>query len=253
MKHREEIIGDCRLILGDCLKVLPGLPKVDAVITDPPYLGLGDKIDVNFTSGVAARRNVNKTIGDPWTATLEWVPLAFCLSEKAFFSFCSFHFVSQLFSAVSSKPTALVTWAQSNAMPPVNNSPHYQTEFCWAFRKDKGVNWKKLKTIYNIPRLQSGCMARERIVDESGQAIHPSQKPIALIEHLLLDGLNSVLDPFLGTGTTGVACVNLGRKFIGIEIEEKYFDIACKRIEKATKNKPRLFDALPKPKQMALI
>lgn len=57
----------------------------------------------------------------------------------------------------------------------------------------------------------------------------------------------------MGSGTTGVACVNINRKFIGIEIEERYFDIACKRIEKAIKNKPRLFEALPKPKQMALL
>jgi site-specific DNA-methyltransferase (adenine-specific) len=252
--RRTEIIHDCTLYLGDCLEILPTLPKVDAVVTDPPYLNLGDKIDVNFTSGVAPRRNTNKTIGDPWGATLLWVPGAFALASKAFFSFCSFHFIADLCRAVPIKPCALVTWRQSNSMPPIANAPHFQTEFCWAFRKGKGVNWRALKTFYDIPRLQSGCFAKERIVDDSGQAIHPSQKPVSLIEKLLLDGLENVLDPFSGTGTTGVACVNLGRKFIGIEIEEKYFDIACKRIENAYRGRPRLFDSLkkdkPKPMEM---
>ena len=68
-------------------------------------------------------------------------------------------------------------------------------------------------------------------------SVHPTQKPIYVMErclNLLLDA-KSILDPFMGSGTTGVACMNLGRKFIGIEIEPKYFDIACERIEQAQK------------------
>jgi DNA modification methylase len=69
---------------------------------------------------------------------------------------------------------------------------------------------------------------------ESKGRQHPHQKPVTLIESLLAKLPDkTILDPFMGSGTTGVACANLGRKFIGIEIERKYFDIACERIAAA--------------------
>jgi DNA modification methylase len=77
---------------------------------------------------------------------------------------------------------------------------------------------------------------------------HPTQKPVALlrwcIEHLPV-GCETILDPFMGSGTTGVAAVKLGRRFIGVEIDERYFDIACRRIEAATKQ-PDLFIEQPR-------
>jgi len=78
---------------------------------------------------------------------------------------------------------------------------------------------------------------------------HPTEKPVSLMRELLGDFTNAgetILDPFMGSGTTGVAALQMGRKFIGIELNEAYFDIACKRIEEAWKQ-PRLF-AEPKPK-----
>lgn len=82
---------------------------------------------------------------------------------------------------------------------------------------------------------------------------HPTQKPIAVMEWCLgfVEG-ETILDPFMGSGTTGVACVKLGRRFIGIEIEEKYFDIACKRIEEATKQ-PDLFIEQPKKPEQGMM
>jgi site-specific DNA-methyltransferase (adenine-specific) len=87
------------------------------------------------------------------------------------------------------------------------------------------------------------------------QRVHPAQKPVKLLEWCIswlpLDA-STILDPFMGSGTTGVACANLGRRFIGIEIEPKYFDIACKRIETAYLQ-PRLFeDEKPEPIQQGL-
>ena len=83
----------------------------------------------------------------------------------------------------------------------------------------------------------NGLMAKEK------GRVHPTQKPVAVMEWSMgwLPDKESVLDPFMGSGTTGVACVNLGRKFTGIEMDPKYFDIACKRIEEAYKQ-PRLFE-----------
>lgn len=84
---------------------------------------------------------------------------------------------------------------------------------------------------------------------------HPTQKPVSLLLALVgrcSDSGGLVLDPFMGSGTTGVACANLGRKFIGIEIEPKYFDIACKRIEDAQRQ-GKLFESEPQPEQVSLI
>ena len=86
---------------------------------------------------------------------------------------------------------------------------------------------------------------------------HPHQKPISLVASLLqkLPAAEVILDPFMGSGTTGVACAQLGRKFIGIEIEPKYFDIACRRIEKAQKQGDLLRDVMPRtvPKQEIML
>jgi DNA modification methylase len=87
------------------------------------------------------------------------------------------------------------------------------------------------------------------------KAGHPTQKPIQLMQWCLgfIPGAKTVLDPFMGSGTTGVACVNLGRAFIGVELDPDYFDIACRRIAEAYKQ-PRLFEEpRPKPVQAVMI
>jgi len=237
---RVERIGDATLYLGDCLEILPTLDKVDAVVTDPPYQNLKGGTRINFNHGVGERHKTSITVGDEWGASMDWFPLAWDLAELGLISFCSWHDVGELKNGASDKAVCLITWHKRNAMPSAASAPHFTTEFAWAFKRAKGLDWRKLKTFYDIPNLQSGCMAKERIVDKSGSAIHPTQKPVELIERLLQIGGQTILDPFMGSGTTGVACANLGRKFIGIEIEEKYFDIACERID-AAYSQGRLF------------
>ena len=86
------------------------------------------------------------------------------------------------------------------------------------------------------------------MVAEASTRSHPTQKPVPLMKWCIeRTGAETILDPFMGSGTTGVACAKLGRTFIGIEIEPKYFDIACRRIE-AAMNQPDLFIEQPKPK-----
>jgi len=226
-------IGNAELWLADCREIMPTLRTVDAVITDPPYMNMEGGTRLPDGSGVAKCRNVSITVADPWDANLEWLLPAWNLAERAFFSFCSFHFLSELRQTIPAKPTALISWYQRNAAPSAAMAPQFQTEYCWAFRKATGLNWRKLKTHIDIPRLQAGCMATERIVETNGTVSHPAQKPVKLMEELLKIGVTSVLDPFMGVGTTGVACANLGRAFVGIEIDERYFQLACERIERA--------------------
>ncbi len=223
-----------KLYHGDCLEIMPHLEPVDLVLTDPPYIGLKGGLKATLTSGVADRRSTQKTVGDPWGATLEWFSGAWELSKKGMIVFCSFHGVGALQNKGS---IALISWYQRNAMPSMNNVPQYKTEFAWAYKKEPGLKRRKLQTFYNIPRLQSGCMAKERIVDRSGKAIHPTQKPIALMMQILEIEPRDILDPFAGTGTALLACEKLGIKWIGIEKEERYCEIAAKRIENERKQR----------------
>ena len=234
---REEIIGDCRLILGDCLEILPTLGNVDAVVTDPPY-GMGFNTDSRRFSGGArdiqrgAGRADRLIIGDdkPFDPA-HW--LAF--------------------------PEAILWGANHYAQRlPVGSTliwlKKYHEQY-GTFLSDAEVGWQKGgHGVYAFHAPDSPARRRNEFDGQSGDTAHPTQKPIALmgwcIERVAAE---TILDPFMGSGTTGVACVNLGRKFIGIEIEPKYFDIACRRIE-AAYAQPRLFaEPTPKMKQEALL
>lgn len=218
------------IIHGDCLDVLP--IECDAVITDPPYMGMKGGTALTFDSGVGVRHRDSETVADPWQASLDWVLPAWEGARRAFFSFCSFHFVAELKAAVPKEPCALISWYQRNAAPSAANAPQFKTEYCWAWRKASGLDWRALSTHIDIPRLQCGCMATERLTDSNGKALHPTQKPVDVTARLLRIGPESVCDPFMGTGTTGIACIRMGIPFVGVERDPSHFDTARKRLER---------------------
>lgn len=211
---REEIIGDCRLILGDCRDVLPTLGRVDAVVTDPPY-GIG--IAAN-----PVRQKHEKLDWDNQTPSRDLINLCLEISESA------------------------VIWGGNYF-----NLPPAQKILVWDKMQPPDFSLAMLEIAWtNIGG--PAKMFRQSVTSYAKE--HPTQKPENLMQWCLgfLPDAQTILDPFMGSGTTGVACVNLGRKFIGIEREPKYFDIACKRIAEAYKQ-PRLFDEpAPKPVQEAL-
>lgn len=237
MACEEQVIGPCRLIRGDCREVLPLLEPVDIVATDPPYLDLATKQTISTLS--LHRGPVHtpaRTVGDPWTASLDWVSQAWQAALRALFVWTSYHGVAHLPQQLSPlKPKALITWYQRNNAPSSHNAPHYQTEFCWVFsRPESGLNWRKLPTHLDIPKIQAGCIAHpERLLNTDSTAAHPTQKPISVFTPLLAIGGRSVCDPFMGTGTCGLASMLVGARFVGIEINPRYFDLACQRIEEA--------------------
>jgi site-specific DNA-methyltransferase (adenine-specific)/modification methylase len=238
MSFREEIIGHCRLILGDCREILPTLGTVDAVVTDPPYgIGYqrgwgGRKLAKGRTRGVPIECNDVPVTGD----TEPFDPTPF-VDFKEVIIWGANHYAAML------PHGRWLAWDKLAGLPEFDDFS--DVEFAW--RKGRGKDrvfdhlWK------GIARASENNGERRQ---------HPTQKPIALmrwcIEQLPV-GCEPILDPFMGSGTTGVACVKLGRRFIGIEIEPKYFDIACRRIEAATKQ-PDLFIEQPKPaKQLDLL
>ena len=224
---RDVIIGDCRLILGDCRDVLPLLPNVDAVITDPPY-GIGEAAGKSETRARCTLRVKTHPAADYDSGTWDDATAD-----------------AGVAMAIGKAKWAVVFGGNYYDLPPTS---------CWlVWDKMNGMSdfadcelaWTNLpKAVRLIRFLWNGCMRRERDI----QREHQTQKPVDVmkwcIEHLPDPHNKTILDPFMGSGTTGVACVKLGRKFIGIEIDEKYFDIACRRIEKAYAQ-PDLFVAPP--------
>lgn len=239
---RKEVIGQATLYLGDCREVMPSLSMVDAVITDPPYLNLDGTYERDYQGGVGQKLTVTRAVGDLWGASLDWVPAAGEKAAKAMMVFCALKSVGPTWRALEGigEEIGLVTWHKRNSPPTGKNVPYYTTEFVWCKRIAPGPKWDDLPSLIDIPNINPGCFASERLVDAQTRAVHPAQKPIAVMERLILEGIGDVLDPFMGTGTTGVAAIKRGRKFTGIEIHETFFDIACERIDNAQRQE-RLF------------
>jgi DNA modification methylase len=225
---RVETIGDCTLYLGDCREILPTLGKVDAVVTDPPY-GIGEARNDNASrSCLAASRDYGVSAWDDKPITAE------TLAKLLEISNCQIIFGGNYLAVPPS--SCWLVWDKKNGM----------NDFA-----DCELAWTNLPKAVRRLEWQWHGMIRKG----NEERFHPTQKPLGVMQwclsHLPAD-CRTILDPFMGSGTTGVACVKAGLTFIGIEREEKYFDIACKRIEAATKE-PRLPLPEPKMKQGAML
>jgi len=204
---REVTIGPCRLIQGDCMEVLPTLPKVDAVITDPPY-GIGDRL-TQGGKGQGCFGGMTQQASDwhikPSSVVFE---MLFAMSQNQMIWGGNFFALPPC-----DKP---LCW--DKIRPNQRNVSEW--EYCWTSLCGRA---EKFNYCAN-----GGFVARE--VRE-----HPTQKPTPLIKWCLsfIQDAKTILDPFMGSGTTGVACIQTGRRFIGIEKEPKYFDIAVKRTQRA--------------------
>lgn len=212
------------MYLTDCLDVLPLLPSVDAVITDVPY-GV-----VNRES--AGLRGLDKGAADVATHGNEALfPLL--LLGASVYVWCGTEQVSDFRRGLvdAGYSTRLCIWEKSNPSPMNGQHLWLSALECCVYGKRQGAHFGE----FCKPPIFKGPSA-----ENEG---HPTPKPVWLMERLIVASVphgGAVLDPFMGSGTTGVACANLGRKFIGIEIEPQYFDIACERI-RAAYSQGRLF------------
>lgn len=221
---RREVIGDAELYLGDCRKILPMLPRVDAVVTDPPY-GIGKDGQKHTTGGHGGRKGYEFLGWDAERPSAEM--FALLLASGRQHVIWGGNYFADLFPA-SGK------WLVWDKGQRINQS-------------DGELAWTSQQGALRIFELN-------RVALLTDGAEHPTQKPVEIMRWsiLQLENPSSIIDPFMGSGTTGVAAVNLGRRFIGIEIEPKYFDIACRRIEQATRQAD-LFIPRSKPVQEALL
>jgi len=200
------IIGNATLYLGDCLEILPTLPKVDAVITDPPY-------GISFAAQPTKWQRGHGQAPESWDVA-------------------PFKNLSELISCADIR----VVWG-GNYYP----LPCSRGWLSW-FKPDAPPSMASFELAWSNLDRNARQISHSISATNAERVRHPTQKPVRVMTWTIEQvGMpETILDPFMGSGTTGVACMNLGRKFIGIEIEPKYFDIACERITNAQRQE-RMF------------
>ena len=213
---QEERIGNCRLILGDFLQVMPLIGRVDAVVTDPPY-GIG----ITSSSRLAVSRGMGGKSWDDAPADI---------------------------SSIIGYGIPAIIWGGNYFDLPPHRGP-----LVWD-KNNAGRDFADFEMAWtNIDMVARRFVLRPMNMD--GGKRHPTQKPIALMEWCLgfLPDAKTILDPFMGSGTTLVACAKIGRHGIGIELDPEYFRIACERVQRQY-DQPDLFIAPPvKTKQEPMI
>jgi len=233
--------GSVVMYCGDCLDILPKLPNgcVDAVVTDPPYSSGGafrsDRTQSTSSKYLGSHGNAPKVgiefSGDSrdghaflFWCTL-WMLKSFDVSSPSaiamlFTDWRQFPTMSDVFQAAGWTWRGAAVWDKGNARPMSGRFSHQAEFILWG---SKGaIGWDFDKPCLN--GVQKFCAPKE---------FHQTEKPVELLASMIEIAGTTVLDPFTGSGTTGVACIRLNRQFIGIEKEPKYFDIAVRRIEQA--------------------
>ena len=249
-------IGDCTLYLGDCLEVMPKLGKFDMIWTDPPYGHANHNGDLN--ASLNEHRGIkNKPIANDEMEEMRFVVDAMLneatrlLYDESCCCCCcggggpkpTFAWLAQRMDQGGLAFFHSVIWDKKN--PGLGWRYRRQYEMVMIAHKAGGkILWaddkKAERNIFTM------MPPRDRA--------HPNEKPLGMVEHFLnLHGGAQVLDPFMGSGTTGVACVKLGRKFTGIEMDPHYFDIACRRIEEVYRQPDMFLPAPEKPVQMDML
>lgn len=210
---RKEVIGNATLYLGDCLEILPHIEKVDCVLTDPPY-------GISYDSSHSKYKNGIKRDEADW-------------DEKPFDP-----------TPIISLGLPTIMWGGNCFASRLPDNPGW---LCWLKTARNGADIRQA----DMELAWTNCVNRSQTFrhlwigayrdSESGiQNQHPTQKPIAVMNWCLEFVEGAVADFYMGSGTTGVACMQLGRRFVGVEIEERYFNIALERITNAQRQQSLL-------------
>lgn len=214
---RVETIGDATLYLGDCREILPRIGTVDAIITDPPY-GIGKDGQKRTTGGHGGRKAYDFKNWD---------------AERP---------KPEIFAFLLKAAPKQVIWGGNyfaDLLPPTGK---------WlVWDKGQRINQSDGELAWTSEQGALRIFELNRVALLTDGAEHPTQKPTEVMRWSIqqIGTPKAILDPFMGSGTTGVAALNLGCKFTGIEIDPDYFEVACKRIEDAHK-RPDMFVELEK-------
>ena len=239
--HR--VIGDCLLINGDAYEITPLIDGVDCLISDPPYIIQGKGC------GLAGNR---KYLRDITEKKLEdGFNLSLLDGFKRWAIFGSKAQIVPLIAKAEEQGNswALITWNKPNPSPFVNNNYLPDTEYI-IHSFDAGGVYGEYKDKARYIVHNNGSNGSTRDYD------HPTVKPLAVMEKIIRtasDVGQVVFDPFFGTCSSGEACIRLGRKFIGIELDAEYYAIGCKRIEDAYRQPDMFVAPQPKPEQQSML
>lgn len=246
--------------LGDCVNIMDNIPKgkIQLILTDPPYNASENGVNLPNNTIGGAYYKVNEqwdkfgNHGGYLEFTKKWIEKADkLLAPNGSIMVCgSLHNIAEIvvtLKSMSYKLVNLITWKKTNPMPNITKRMlTHSTEFIAWFVKGKGwifnyENMKKynkgkqLRDVWELPL----CQGYERLKGKNGRAAHPTQKPVELFRRLMEMASKEgdiVLDPFIGSGTTAIAAIELKRKWIGIDNNKEYIKIANKRIQKITRN-----------------
>lgn len=221
--------GGYNLHKGDCIPLIENMPNdsVDVTLTDIPYGEINRK-----DNGL---RNLNKSNADITTFELDkFLNELYRITSGTIIIFCGQHQLSEIKNFFQDKQdlhkgtVRQIIWKKTNPSP-MNGKNIYLSGIenaIWFKKRGATFNANCKNTVFEYP-----CGRNK---------LHPTQKNLKLIEELIVDNSNEqdiIFDPCMGSGTTGIACINTNRRFLGVEIDENYFDIAQQRIESAIKEK----------------
>ena len=226
-------MGNYKLYQGDCLEVMKNIEdgSVDLVVTDPPYeitttgAGIYKQADKQYVKELNGMKDgFSEEVLDELCRVMKKINIYFFCSQKQIIPLLDY------FAKKKKCNWNILSWHKTNPVPACGNKYLTDTEFILFFR-EKGVkvygSFDTKRTWYATPLNQS----------DKKKYGHPTVKPQAILENLVVNSSQEgevVLDCFMGSGSTGVACLNTNRNFIGIELDEGYFNIAQNRIEEAT-------------------
>lgn len=223
--RKEVRIGSCRLLLGDATAIVPLLARPGSLLTDPPF-------GMAFRSNHRAAK-YDAIEGDRDTELLAWVcgiPVA-----HSRYIFCRWDNLRDI-----PKPKSLVTWVKNNwSMGDLDHEHGRQTEVAVFYPGPE----------HDFPNGRPSDVIR---APRTGNENHPTEKPVQLMAAMASWTRGTVLDPFMGSGSTIVACSRLGRPAIGIEINEEYFETAVRRVREADGAPDMFIERHPEPKQEVL-
>ena len=227
-------MSEIELLHGDCLELMKDIPVgiVDAIITDPPY---NISRDNNFHT--MGRAGIDFGEWDKGFDLTTWIGIAQPTLKKGgniiiFNDWKNLSYIAESLESNGFIIKDLIRWKKTNAMPR-NRDRRFITDYevaIWAVKKGGKWTFNRLSDTYEIPEITGGLTPRSEKLNGG----HKTQKPIYVMEWLLerlteVDDI--ILDPFMGSGSTGIACKNLNRSFIGTELDENYFNMAKERIE----------------------
>jgi site-specific DNA-methyltransferase (adenine-specific) len=228
MKTRYERIGDATLFLADCRAILPRIGNIDAIVTDPPY-------GINYVKGKTGRRGRYRNIENyvsarndqKITGDAEPFDPTHLLKFDNVLMWGANHYCHQI-------PEGKGRWLIWNKLGRIVES--------FDSFSDVEIAWHSHGTASRVFHYLWKGITCVKVGEDNGRRHHPTMKPVGLMSWCLeqIGDAEIICDPYLGSGSTGVACVRAGRRFVGIEVMEKYFDVSCHRIEKAYNEKGEL-------------